>query len=208
VSERGRGEREREFVSSLRFGHIIIMERYLRRGEVARILGVAELTLYRWTKEGKIRAVRTPGGEYRYPESEIYRILGEQKPQNKAVIYARVSSADQKEDLERQIEVLRKFAEKEGLEVLEVITEIASGLNGKRKGLKRLFELVKNREIEKVLITNKDRLTRFGYELMEEFFTMVLILFVFISSRRRLMSLWKISYCHIICGKAIRNEES
>jgi len=146
------------------------MERYLRRGEAARILGVAELTLYRWTKEGKIRAVRTPGGEYRYPESEIYRILGEQKPQNKAVIYARVSSADQKEDLERQIEVLRKFAEKEGLEVLEIITDIASGLNGKREGLKRLFELVKNREIEKVLITYKDRLTRFGYELMEEFF--------------------------------------
>ena len=146
------------------------MERYLRRGEAARILGVAELTLYRWTKEGKIRAVRTPGGEYRYPESEIYRILREQKPQNKAVIYARVSSADQKEDLERQIEVLRKFAEKEGLEVLEIITDIASGLNRKRKGLKRLFELVKNREIEKVLITYKDRLTRFGYELMEEFF--------------------------------------
>jgi len=146
------------------------MERYLRRGEAARILGVAELTLYRWTKEGKIRAVRTPGGEYRYPESEIYRILGERRPQNKAVIYARVSSADQKEDLERQIEVLRKFAEKEGLEVLEIITDIASGLNRKRKGLKRLFELVKKREIGKVLITYKDRLTRFGYELMEEFF--------------------------------------
>ena len=146
------------------------MERYLRRGEAARILGVAELTLYRWTKEGKVRAVRTPGGEYRYPESEICRILGGQKPRNKAVIYARVSSADQKEDLERQIEVLRKFAEKEGLEVLEIITDIASGLNRKRKGLKRLFELVKNREIEKVLITYKDRLTRFGYELMEEFF--------------------------------------
>ena len=146
------------------------MERYLRRGEAARILGVAELTLYRWTKEGKIRAVRTPGGEYRYSESEIYRILGGRKPQNKAVIYARVSSADQKEDLERQIEVLRKFAEKKGLEVLEIITDVASGLNGKRKGLKRLFELVKKREIEKVLITYKDRLTRFGYELMEEFF--------------------------------------
>ncbi|MCD6209486.1 MAG: IS607 family transposase [Methanophagales archaeon] len=146
------------------------MERYLRRGEAARILGVAELTLYRWTKEGKIRAVRTPGGEYRYPESEIYRILGEQKPQNKAVIYARVSSADQKEDLERQIEVLQRFAEKEGLKVIEVVTDIASGLNGKRKGLKKLFELVKNREIEKVLITYRDRLTRFGYELMEEFF--------------------------------------
>jgi len=146
------------------------VERYLRRGEAARILGVAELTLYRWTKEGKIRAVRTPGGEYRYPESEIYRILGEQKPQNKAVIYARVSSADQKEDLERQIEVLQRFAEKEGLKVIEVVTDIASGLNGKRKGLKKLFELVKNREIEKVLITYRDRLTRFGYELMEEFF--------------------------------------
>ena len=93
-----------------------------------------------------------PGGEYRYPESEIYRILGEQKPLSlkKAVIYARVSSADQKEDLERQIEVLRRFAEKESLEVLESITDIASGLNGKKKGLKRLFELVKNREIEKV----------------------------------------------------------
>ncbi|MDF2956353.1 MAG: putative site-specific integrase-resolvase [Candidatus Alkanophagales archaeon MCA70_species_2] len=145
------------------------MGRYFR-GEASKILGVSGMTLYRWTREGKIRFVRTPGGEYRYPESEIYRILGEQRPQNKAVIYARVSSADQKPDLERQIEALQKFAEKEGLEVLEVITDIASGLDGERKGLKRLYELVKDRKIGKVLITYKDRLTRFGYEQIEEFF--------------------------------------
>lgn len=147
------------------------MERYLRRKGASRILGVSGMTLYRWTKEGKIKFIRSPGGEYRYPESEIYRILGIQKPQNKAVIYARVSSADQKEDLERQVEVIRRFAEKEGLDVLEVVTDIASGLNGKRKGLRRLYELIREKKIGKVLITYKDRLTRFGYEHLEEFFS-------------------------------------
>jgi len=78
--------------------------------------------------EGKIRAMRTIGGEYRYPESEIYRILWEQRHQDNA----RVSSAEER----------------------------------RGKGLKRLYELLKKRKIGKVLITYKDRLTRFRYKLL------------------------------------------
>ncbi|MBP1357050.1 MAG: IS607 family transposase, partial [Sulfolobus sp.] len=82
---------------------------------------------------------------------------------------ARVSSQDKKQDLERQVERLREYAKIKGYEIVDVITDISSGLNTKRKGLQKLFEHVTSKEINTVLITNKDRLTRFGYEYLEYF---------------------------------------
>jgi putative resolvase len=131
------------------------------------------MTLWRWTKEGKVKAIRTLGGMYRYPTSEIDRILGKQSRGNRVVIYGRVSSYDQKQhgDLDRQIEVLREYATKNNLQIVEVITDIASGLNTKRKGLIKLFRMVENKEIDKVLLTYRDRLlTRFGFEYLDAYF--------------------------------------
>lgn len=97
------------------------VEEFLHPREVCRILGISYITLWRWIREGKIRAVKTPSGRYLIPHSEIEKI---RRPQTerarrkiRAVIYARVSSNKQKEqgDLDRQVELLKKYAEERGI---------------------------------------------------------------------------------------------
>lgn len=138
-----------------------------RTGEVAERLGVSKMTVLRWIKAGKIKAFRI-GREYRVPENEILRIL-EGKTPNKTVIYARVSSGDQKEDLERQIEYLKNYCTAKGYHITKTITDISSGLNENRKGLKQLFKLVESGEVTRVVITHRDRLTRFGFKYLERY---------------------------------------
>jgi excisionase family DNA binding protein len=76
-------------------------ERLYTTGEVAKIFGVSYVAVKKWAYSGRIKYIKTPGGKYRYPESEIKMLLGE-APKGRVAIYARVSSADQREDLERQ----------------------------------------------------------------------------------------------------------
>ncbi|MCC6034910.1 MAG: IS607 family transposase [Desulfurococcaceae archaeon] len=129
-------------------------------------------TLSRWVREGRIRAIRTAGGVFRIPESEVRRIA-EGLPISKevrAVIYARVSSADQKSDLERQVEYLTQYCSSKGYRVTDVLSDIASGLKTDRKGLLKLFNYVVNRQVDVVVVAYRDRLTRFGFEYLEHFF--------------------------------------
>ena len=143
--------------------------RLYRTGEAAKRLGVTRMTVLRWIKAGKIKAYKV-GREHRIPESEIKRIL-EGKVPDEVVIYARVSSRDQKEDLERQVEYLKGYCTTKGYKVARIITDIASGLNEDRKGLRQLFRLVESGEITKVVITCRDRLTRFGFRYLEQYFS-------------------------------------
>ena len=148
------------------------MERLLRPKEACQLLSISYSTLLRWIREGKIRVVTTEGGKYRIPYSEIKKYL-ERREETRAVIYARVSSADQREDLERQVNYLTNYATAKGYKVVEVLKDVASGLNTGRKGLLKLFKLVEGRSVDIILITYKDRLTRFGFEYIEEFFSTV-----------------------------------
>ena len=144
----------------------------MRPKEVCRRLGISYSTLSRWVREGRIRAIRTAGGVFRIPESEVRRIA-EGLPISKvvrAVIYARVSSADQKSDLERQVEYLTQYCSSKGYRVTDVLSDIASGLKTDRKGLLKLFNYVINRQVDVVVVTYRDRLTRFGFEYLEYFF--------------------------------------
>ncbi|MEB3755297.1 MAG: IS607 family transposase [Desulfurococcales archaeon] len=142
--------------------------RLYRTGEVAKRLGVSTMTIRRWIKAGKIKAYQI-GKEFRIPESEVLRLLEGKLPE-KVVIYARVSSRDQKEDLERQVEYLKNYCSTKGYQVVKTLTDISSGLNENRKGLKQLFKLVESGEITKVIITYGDRLTRFGFKYLEQYF--------------------------------------
>ena len=139
-----------------------------RTGKVAEMLGVNRVTVIRWIKQGKIKAVRV-GKEFRIPEDEVKRLL-KGKITNTAVIYARVSSSDQKSDLERQVEYLKKYCLARGYNAVDILTDVASGLNEKRRGLKKLFDYVVNGKVDVVVISYKDRLTRFGFKYLEEFF--------------------------------------
>ena len=150
----------------------VFSERLLRPKEVCQRLGISYSTLARWVREGRIRAIRTAGGKYRVPESEVRRIA-EGLPISKevrAIIYARVSSADQKSDLERQIEYLTQYCSSKGYKIIDIVTDVASGLKTDRNGLLKLFNNIINRQVDVVVVTYRDRLTRFGYEYLEYFF--------------------------------------
>ncbi|MEM3833557.1 MAG: IS607 family transposase [Thermoprotei archaeon] len=141
--------------------------------EASRILGVSVRRLQIWDKQGLIRCVRTPGGRRRVPESEIKRILGvkEVDVSRKVVIYVRVSSHDQKGDLERQKQSLLDYANSKGYEVVAVLEDVASGLNENRKSLNKLFDIVERKEIGAVIVGFKDRITRFGFKYLERYFS-------------------------------------
>ena len=139
-----------------------------RTGKVAEMLGVHKVTVIRWIKEGKIKAIRI-GREFRVPEDEVKRLL-KGKLTDTAVIYARVSSSDQKSDLERQVEYLKEYCSARGYAVVDILTDVASGLNEKRRGLKELFDYVVNGKVDVVVVSYKDRLTRLGFRYLEEFF--------------------------------------
>ncbi|AEF97197.1 DNA binding domain protein, excisionase family [Methanotorris igneus Kol 5] len=146
------------------------LERLYTMKEACELLGVHIKTLQRWDREGKIKCVRTVGGKRRVPESEIKRILGiKDKEQRKIIGYARVSSNTQKDDLERQIDAIKSYAKDRGWNI-EILKDVGSGLSEKRKNYRKLLKMVINREVEKVIIAYPDRLTRFGFETLKEFF--------------------------------------
>jgi len=107
------------------------------------------------------------------PESEVKRFLhGVQPGEIRAVIYARVSSDKQRREgnLDRQVERLRSYCSAKGYRVVDVVTDIASGLNEERSGLWKIFDMVIRKQIDVVVVEFRDRLTRFGFEYLKRFF--------------------------------------
>ncbi|RLG80783.1 MAG: IS607 family transposase [Thermoprotei archaeon] len=147
-------------------------EKLLPPREACKRLGVSFITLKRWIYSGKIRAVKTPTGRWMIPESEVERIISgrEGVQEIRAVIYARVSSSDRKRDLDRQIKYLTQYCSAKGYRVVDVLSDVASGLKTNRRGLLKLFNYVVNKQIDVAVVTYKDRLTRFGFEYLEYFF--------------------------------------
>ncbi len=147
------------------------MERLYKVSEVARMLNVSTVAVRKWIRVGKLGAKRV-GKLWMIPESELKRFLGEKPRETRAVIYARVSSHKQKKDgnLDRQVERLRAYCSARGYRVVDVITDIASGLNEDRKGLQKLFDIVEKRQVDVVILEFKDRLTRFGFNYLKRYF--------------------------------------
>jgi len=151
------------------------VERHYSTGEVCEILGIANRTLRRWIKEGRIRAINI-NGRWRIPESEIKRLLGRSVEEIKTprvarvIIYTRVSGANQKRELENQVEALKKYVEQNNWKLVGVVKDIASGLKEDRRGLWKLVEMAKRHEFDVLLVAYRDRLTRFGFKYLEELF--------------------------------------
>ena len=148
------------------------LEKHYRIGQAAEVLGLSIPNLRLYLKNGTIQAVRTPGGHWRIPERELLRLTGQPSREIEGVIiYARVSSQKQKQagNLDRQVERLQQFAEDQQLTVIKTITDVGSGINDKRKGLKKLFRLAHDQRMTTVLIEFRDRLTRFGYRYVTDY---------------------------------------
>jgi len=142
------------------------MKRLVSIGEASRVLGVSISTLRRWEKEGRIKPdARTRGGQRRYKLSSILTHIKGDTNNRITIAYARVSSDDQKEDLERQEKVLEMYCASKGWD-FEIISDLGSGINYNKKGLKKLINLILNDKIDRLVITHKDRLLRFGAELI------------------------------------------
>jgi excisionase family DNA binding protein len=147
-----------------------LSERYLGTREFAKLLGVSRVTVVKWIKSGRIVAYSVHG-KWRIPYSEVERVLRGVQRVRRVAIYARVSSNTQRDDLERQVEALKLWVYK-NLPNAEyvVVTDIASGLSEDRRGLRKLIEMAKRKEVQAVVIAYRDRLTRFGFEYLKTLF--------------------------------------
>ena len=146
---------------------IFKMERYASIGEAAQALGVSITTLRRWEACGKLVAAHTAGGHRRYDLAKLRPEMfhADEQAKRATIAFARVSSHDQKDDLERQKQVLELYCARQGW-TFEVIADLGSGMNYHKKGLKRLLDAIIDGEVGRLVITHKDRLLRFGAELV------------------------------------------
>lgn len=151
------------------------MENFVSGKKASEILGVHQRTLYQWEEKKQIETIRTPGGKRMYNVKKYLEFKNE-KPvkinnseinklieNNGKYLYARVSSLGQKEDLVRQEKLL-----KEKYPNYKLISDIGSGMNLNRKGLRTLIDKSIKGEVKEVVIVHKDRLCRYGYELIED----------------------------------------
>lgn len=143
------------------------MNRLISIQQASEQLGVSISTLRRWDETGVLVAERTPKGHRRYDISKINPNLlhGIGDKDRKTIAYARVLSHDQKEDLHRQIQVLETYCAKQGW-TYEIINDLGSGMNYHKKGLKQLLDGILENQIGRLVLTHKDRLLRFGAELV------------------------------------------
>ena len=136
--------------------------------EAAEALGVSAQTLRRWEREGRLLPdERTAGGRRRYDLARLKpeKFRSQAEAVRKTVAYARVSSHDQKDDLERQKQVLELYCARQGW-TFEVIADLGSGMNYHKKSLKKLLEAIIEGQVGRLVITHKDRLLRYGAELV------------------------------------------
>ena len=142
---------------------------YYTIGEFSKKVGLSISTLRNWDSNGKLKpAYVTSGGHRYYSEEQINRLIGLKldKQERITIGYARVSSHKQKDDLKRQVENLKMYMIAKGYS-FEIIEDIGSGINYNKKGLNELINKITNREVDKIVILYKDRLLRFGFELIE-----------------------------------------
>ena len=145
--------------------------KYYSSKTVTQMLGVSAQTLRNWDKEGKLKPSYVKSNGYRYySEDSILSYTQERKTKKNlnVVGYARVSSKKQIDDLERQVENIKQYMTRK-YESYDIITDVGSGINYNKKGLFSLIEKINKKEIDVIVVLYKDRLLRFGFELIEYF---------------------------------------
>ncbi|WP_138207051.1 IS607 family transposase [Haloimpatiens lingqiaonensis] len=138
--------------------------------DFAELLNISVKTLQRWDREDILKAKRTPTNRRYYTYDQYLEFKGlKNNVDRKIVIYTRVSTNNQKDDLVNQIEFLKNFVNAKGIIADEVIKDIGSGLNYNRKKWNKLLDECMENKIDSIFITHKDRFIRFGYSWFERF---------------------------------------
>lgn len=149
--------------------------------DFAELIGVSVKTLQRWDREGILKANRTPTDRRYYTYDQYLQFKGVQTENDTRdiVIYARVSTRNQKDDLYNQVEFLKQFCNAKGMIVNQCIEDFGSGLNYNRKKWNNLLDEVMENKVKTIVISSKDRFIRFGYEwfekLCEKFNTKIIV---------------------------------
>lgn len=134
--------------------------------DFAKRIGRSVQTIRRWEREGKLVAKRLPSGHRYFDESDVRRLLGGIPETKVSVVYCRVSSSAQKDELASQVDAIETYCRSAGIAVDEWIQETGSGINFKRERFLDILDRIQRGEVEKLLVAHKDRLVRFGYDLI------------------------------------------
>ena len=142
----------------------------LKPKDVAKTLNVTVRTLQSWDRQGLLPALRTPAGRRWYSEEQINKFLNKENSHNNEkinVAYSRVSSRQQKNELENQENFIKNYVNGNGMIIGKYFSDIGSGLNYKRENFLKMIELVTERKVDKIFVTYKDRIVRFGFDFVE-----------------------------------------
>lgn len=140
------------------------MSKIYKINEFAKRIGKSASTLRRWDSEGRLVAKRTPTGQRFYDESDARRVLCIKAMRRKNIVYCRVSSSGQKDDLKSQVLAMERYCLNAGFAIDEWVQEIGGGMNFKRKKFLSLMSRIAAGEIQKLIIAHKDCLCRFGFD--------------------------------------------
>jgi putative resolvase len=141
-------------------------EKLYSTGKTAKMPGIHFVTLKKWIYAGKVKAIKTPGGSTAFQKARYGSCSGSLHQKNRAIIYARVSSADQKEDLKRQKQMLQEYTKQHGYEIVATFEDVASGLKDDRRA-EKVFEALRAGQADVIVVAWKDSLTRFGFRYLE-----------------------------------------
>ena len=144
----------------------------MKAKDVLKILNISRITLMKYLKLGYISAIKLPNGQYDYNDDTVYAFIGQKKEKkNKKIIsYSRVSTQNQKSQLKEQTQRIYNSCVSKGIKLDEQIEDIKSGMSSDRKGFNYVCQEIIKGNVELLVIENKGRLLRFGYEIFEDFF--------------------------------------
>lgn len=142
----------------------------MKSKEVLKLLGITRPTLTSYVKSGKIGVVKNPNGFYSYNSNDVFSIVGKTTKRDIA-IYCRVSTTKQKSDLTNQVNFVKKYLEVQGIPLNKEFIEVGSGMSFNRKMFNDLLFEVLDYKIEKLYISNKDRLCRLSFNLLKDLFS-------------------------------------
>lgn len=144
----------------------------MRAKQVLEILQVHRVTLNRYVREGKIHVTSLANGRYDYNDEDVFAFIGKKKKSHgsKIVSYSRVSTQSQKSQLKEQTQRIYNSCISRGLVLNEQLEDIGSGMSSDRKNFAKICQMVFQGEIEAIVVENKDRLIRFGFDMLEQFF--------------------------------------
>ncbi len=146
------------------------MEHTYSPKQFGQLVGKSVATLQRWDREGILTAHRSPTNRRYYTHDQYLAYIGVvAKPEGRVVLYARVSTRNQRGDLLNQIAALEQYCQQHGMIPSDTIQDIGSGLNYHRKGFNQLFEDIEVGKVHQLIVAHKDRLVRFGFEWFAEF---------------------------------------